>query len=107
MKTKKHNLLCNFASLFLTSNLMQFGKVNLLFFKKHLGRNSLNHFRMCDTVTVSSFLKTNHSLSKTAQLQQRVIITGSKIVRHQTVVMQIWNADCTTRQVMSNPLATS
>ena len=44
MKTKKHNLLCNFASLFLTSNLMQFGKVNLLFFKKHLGRNCLNHF---------------------------------------------------------------
>lgn len=44
MKTKKHNLLCNFASLFLTSNLMQFGKVNLLFFKKHLGRNRLNHF---------------------------------------------------------------
>ena len=44
MKTKKHNLLCNFASLFLTSNLMQFGKVNLLFVRKHLGRNFLNHF---------------------------------------------------------------
>lgn len=52
MKTKKHNLLCNFASLFLTSNLMQFGKVNLLFFKKHLGRNSLNHFRMCDSIFI-------------------------------------------------------
>ena len=38
MKTKKHNFLCNFASLFLTSNLMQFGKVNLLFVRKHLGR---------------------------------------------------------------------
>ena len=105
MKTKKHNLLCNFASLFLTSNLMQFGKVNLLFFKKHLGRNSLNHFRMCDSIFILE--DKNHSLSKTAQLQQRVIITGSKTFRHQTVVMQIWNADCTARQVMSNPLATS